>query len=88
MIGSDDILQVSLVPASVQITDTGFSVQITVDNTSQLKVKVGCFKMDVYKIERFIILTIKFKSIRNKRNKKGVICLFLTPAGFPVPNII
>ena len=40
MIGSDDILQVSLVPASVQITDTGFSVQITVDNTSQQKVKV------------------------------------------------
>merc|ERR1719354_409496 len=39
VIGSDAILQVSLVPASVQITDSGFTVQITVDNTSQQKVK-------------------------------------------------
>ena len=46
MIGSDAILQVSLVPASVQITDSGFTVQITVDNTSQQKVKVSRFGTD------------------------------------------
>ena len=40
VIGSDSNIQVSMVPASIEIQNSGFTVQITVTNTSQHKLKV------------------------------------------------